>query len=133
MPQIKESMGFYTDKKVMTNVGASKHINEYDVLSDSVSEDGTRTIIIKPADKTEHLRLVSELADKMVEKLGEGDNKLLCKMLYDTLRDYEDKEIAKMHRRVVLGKAPVKYKEGCFKLIIGDGRRKNSHEIMLVE
>ena len=133
MKNPKENMSFYGDKKAIATVGISKHLHEYDIVSEKTDDDGTRTIIIKPTDKTEFLRLVNELADKMVEKLGEGENKLLRKMLYDTLRDYEDKEIVKMHRKVVLGEMPVKYKEGCFKLIIGDGRRKNSHEIMLIE
>lgn len=129
----KEAMSFYRGGKVYLTKPPSRHITEYNVVSDEITEDGSRIISLKPADKTEHLRLCSELADRMVERLGEGDNKLLRKMLLDTLRDFEDKSVVSMHRMVVLGKAPVKYREGCFKLIIGDGRRKNSHEIMLVE
>jgi len=44
-----------------------------------------------------------------------------------------DKDVATMHKKVVLGKAPVKHREGCFKIIIGDGRRKNHHEIQLID
>ena len=98
--------------KFLATKGVSKHITEYDIVSDTTSENGTRTILIKPTDKTEILKLCAELADKMVEKMGEGDNKLLRTMLLDTLKDYEDKNIQDMHKRVVLGKAPVKYREG---------------------
>lgn len=133
MQNPKENISFYRGNKAYANVGISKHIHEYDVESDVSAPDGTRTIVMIPTDKSDHLRLCKELADKMVEKLGEGENKLLRKMLLDTLRDYEDASVEDMHRQVVLGEKPVKYKEGCFKIIIGDGRRRNSHEIMLVE
>lgn len=129
-----ENMSFKgKHKKVFTTKGTSRHINEYDIVSDIVDRDGVRTIVIKPSDKTEHLRLCNELADKMVIRLGEGQNKLLRKMLFDTLRDYGDEDVKDMHKQVVLGEAPVKHREGCFKLIIGDGRRKNHHEIMLID
>jgi hypothetical protein len=128
-----ENMSFYRNKKVLTTKGISKHLNEYDIVSDNVEGDGIRTIVIKPSDKTEHLRLCKELATKMVEKMGEGDNRLLNNMLFDTLRDYRDKEVIEMHKKVVLGKETVKHKEGCFKIIIGDGRKKNHHEIMLID
>ena len=128
-----ENMSFYKSKKIYATRGISKHVNEYDIVSDVTSEDDIRTIVIKPSDKTEHLRLCAELANKLVEKLGEGENKLLRTMLLDTLRDYKDKDIQDMHKKVVLGKAPVKYREGCFKIIIGDGRKANHHAIMLIE
>ena len=121
------------ERKMLSTKGISKHLIEYDILSDTTAEDGSRTIIFKPSDISEHLRLVGEVADAMVMKLGEGENKLLRTMLADTLRDYETKDIKDMYRKVVLGEQPVKYREGCFKLIIGDGRTKGRHEIMLVE
>ncbi len=128
-----ENLSFYRNKKAMGTKGVSRHINEYDIASDVTNEEGVRTIVMKPADKTEHLKLCDELANKMVEKLGGGDNKLLRTMLFDTLRDYGEKDVKSMHKMVVLGKAPVKHREGCFKIVIGDGRKKSSHEIMLVD
>lgn len=128
-----ENFSFYRNKKICATKGISKHINEYDVVSDETNSGGVRTIVIKPIDKTKHLKLCRELASKMVEKLGEGENRLLRTMLFDTLRDYVDKAVVSMHKMVVLGEAPVKHRESCFKIIIGDGRKKNHHEIQLIE
>lgn len=132
MKKPKENLSIYKDE-VLGTKGISKHIYYFDLVSDETTEDGRRVIVLKPTDKSEHLKFCRDLADNMVEALGEGDNKLLRKMLYDTLRDYNEKDIKDMRDMVVLKKSPVKYREGCFKLIIGDGRRKDSHEIMLVE
>jgi hypothetical protein len=119
--------------KMLSTKGISKHLIEYNILSDTIGEDGTRTLVFKPTDASKFLQRVAELAAAMVEKLGEGENKLLRTMLADTLRDYREEDIDDMYRKVVLREQPVKYREGCFKLIIGDGRKKGRHEIMLVE
>jgi len=129
----EEHISLYLGRKALIAKGVSRHISEFDVVSDQTGDDGTRTIVIKPADKTEHLKRCKELAGKMVERLGEGENKLLRAMLYDTLRDYKDSDVEDMYKKVVLGEAPVKHREGCFKIIIGDGRRRGHHEIQLID
>lgn len=133
MAKVKENISVYADKKVYTNIGESKHVNEYDLLSDTIDDEGTRTIIIKKVDKSEHLSRCKELAGLLVEKLGEGDNKLLNTMLYDTLRDYEEKDVIRMISDITKKGEPVKHREGCFKITVGDARKRNHHEIMLVD
>lgn len=129
----RENFSLYRDKKILAIKGSSKHLIEYDVVSDETNQEGIRTIVIKPSDKTEHLKVCKELADKMVARLGEGENKLLRTMLFDTLRDYKEKDVIDMHKKVVMGGAPVKHRESCFKIIIGDGRKRGHHEIQLIE
>jgi len=54
-------------------------------------------------------------------------------ILFDVLKAYEDKEVDRLYRYVVELDEPVKPREGCYKVIVGDGRRKDSFHIMMRE
>lgn len=133
MADPKENMSFYKNE-VLTTKGRSSHIaNEYLIESDTTEEDGTRVIRLKPKDKTEFLAKARELANAIAERIGEGKSKLFKNMLFDLLKEYEEKSLHRIYKRVMAGKEPVRAEEGCFKIIIGDGRRRNHDEIQLVE
>ncbi len=129
----KENMSFYPKGKVFSAKGRGTHItNEYQLIGDEVSVDGNRIIKLKLIDQTEHLQHCSDLANKLVVQLGEPVSSLLRTVIYDSLRDFLETDILDMLKQIGKGEQ-VKKREGCFKLIIGDGRKKRHHEIMLSE
>ena len=122
----EETFTIYSRKKEVLLSKTGDHIDkEYHLESDTMAEDGTRTIIMKPKDLTELERKKRELALAIAKSLGEEKSKLLKELLYDALRDYQHKEIEEMHKKVLEKKEAVKTRPGCFRIIIGDGRRKN--------
>jgi len=128
-----ETFTLYKKRKEALATTRIGHIEkEYDLITDEVDENGVRVIRMKPKVSTELAKLRNELADKIMEKLGET-SKMLRKLLLDTLNDYNDASIKRMHRKVVLGIAPVKATKGCFEIIIGDGRKKSSDTIRIRE
>ena len=129
--RIRENISLYRRGVAYAAKREGGHITgSYDVLNDETDNEGIRTIILKTQDKVKHLTIVKELAKLLAEKLGEGESKTFISLLEDTLIDYEEESILRM-----LDKAkkdiPVKTREGCFKIIIGDGRRKNADIIDL--
>ena len=111
------------------------HIKEeYDLLRDESGPDGTRTIILKKKDLPEIQRMRDELVEKLCEKLGEPkESKMIRKIILDALKDYNLTSLKRIYNKVVLGEVPVKARPGCFEIIIGDGRKKNSDIIQLRE
>ena len=103
---------------------------EYNVVRDETDEEGMRTIVLQEKDLTPLREKARKLADVVAANIGEGDSKILRELLFDVFKDYYEKTIDKLLKMIAEGK-PVKVREGCFKVIIGDGRRKNSEEIML--
>jgi len=103
---------------------------EYKIERDERTEDGTRTIVLKPIDLTERRIKVKKLVNLIADALGESKSKNFMAILTDTLKDYELNNIEKLIAKIERGQ-PVKSKEGCFKIVIGDGRKKHSDEIML--
>lgn len=65
-----------------------------------------------------------------MEKLGEPTSRTLKKLLSDVFFDYFPEAIERLYNKIVEKGVRVKEKEGCLKLVIGDGRCKDSEEIM---
>ncbi len=103
---------------------------DFDLVSDAVDDDGNRVIVLKPHDLTEHHERLDRLVSLLTECL-DPHSKLFPELLHDALVDYSEKDVERMLRKVESGREKVSTREGCFRLFIGDGRRKNSEEIML--
>jgi len=132
MPEIKEGFSIYRDGTVYQSRGRSDHIDkEYNLLKDE-SFEGVRTIVLQEKDLTTQREKARKLADLMADKIGEGGSKALKEMLYDIFKDYFEENLDKLIRRIEKGE-PVRAKEGCFKIVVGDGRTKKSEHIMLRE
>ena len=132
MAEPKESISLYKDRALLGK-GRSPHIDkEYEILEDK-QEGDVRTIILKEKDLKPYWERVQKLVDIMADKLGEGESKAFKGLLFDALKDFEEKPFDKLYRQVVEGERPVKVREGCFKLIVGDGRKGDSWHIMLRE
>ena len=67
-----------------------------------------------------------------MEKVGER-GRMLKEILLDTMMDYHDTAIKRMHRKVVLGEEPVRKGKGCYYISIGDGRKKGSDILRIRE
>lgn len=131
---MSETITFYGGRKEALATVREGHVQkEYDIISDSAEEDGTRHIIIKEKDLSELTKMREELVDAVAEKLGEGGSKAFKQILLDSLTDYSHLDVKRMHRKVVLQKEapPIKATRGCLEVIIGDGRRKSSDIIRI--
>ena len=92
-----------------------------------------RVISLSPLDTKpieEKVRLVTE---GILEALGEIDSKTMRTLLTDQLKSYWDDDIEDMYTKVVVKKEKVKTRPGCFRIIIGDGRKKGHGEIQLTD
>jgi len=122
----KESITLYRRGVAFAAKKEGGHITgDYNILKDEIVE-GVRTIVLKERDKKEFIQKVKELSRVLAEKLGEGKSKTLIKILEDVFIDYSDDALDKLHERVIWGKEPVKSREGCFHIIVGDGRKNSS-------
>ena len=129
--RLKESINLYKDV-AMVQKPPSEHCIEYEILDDTTDTEGRRTIIIKPRDMAIYRQKVEEIIGLLTKQMEEQDNKIVQGLLRDVLGDYWEENLDKVLKKLKTGE-PVKVKEGCFKLIIGDGRRKNHEEIILRE
>jgi len=130
-----EAMSLDSRKKEALASSKVGHIErEYNIVSDAVGEDGCRTIVLKPRDMTTLKKAKQELASEICRRLNETGT-VFKKILMDTLKDYKEADILQMHKRLLLDEKPppVKATPGCFKIILGDGRKKNSHHISIRE
>jgi len=124
--RVKEQIALYRRGVAYAAKREGGHITgDYDILKDETIE-GVRTIVLKERDRKEFLQKVKELSKVLAEKLGEGKSKTFIKILEDVFIDYEDENLDKLYERVVQGKEPVKSREGCFHIIVGDGRKKGA-------
>jgi hypothetical protein len=131
MPEIKVGFSIYGDGTVYQSKGRSEHIDkEYSLIEDNTDKAGRRTIILQEKDLTLQKEKARKLANLIADRIGEGSSKTFKEMLYDIFKDYYEKTLDKLVKRVEKGE-PVKVKEGCFKILIGDGRTKKSECIML--
>lgn len=131
-----ETITLYKGRKEALASSRVGHLEkEFDILSDTVGEDGVRTITIKPKDLAELNKLRKELVEAIAKKLGEAGSRTFKRILSDTLREYRDSDIKRMHSQLVVAKVKptVKATRSCFEIIIGDGRKKNSHIIRIRE
>ena len=125
MPR-SETITFYKARKEGLASTRMGHIEkEYSIESDLSSEDGTRTIILKPKDLSKIDSMRKEIVDSLMGKLGET-SKTLKAILKDTLRDYGDASLKRLYRKVVLGQETIRKGPGCFYISVGDGRKKSS-------
>ena len=133
MPQEKESITFYRDGSAMMGKLPGTHIDkEYDVVQDQTDGVGIRTIVLREKDLAPVREKARKLADVIAAKIGESGSATVKDLLFDVFRDYDEKTIDKLLKSIAAGQ-PVKVREGCFKVVIGDGRRKDRDEIMLRE
>ena len=127
-----ENISFYKGKKEALSATSGTHIDKYyEIISDK-DEGGKRVITLQEKDMSSHTANVKALVDELLAQLGETESRLMKTMLLDHLKDYKESDVIDMLRKVRAG-AKVKPSEGCFKIIIGDGRKKKSHTIQLVD
>jgi len=137
IPKGKETITLFNNKLAtvykISREEAVSHGIDYDILQDTkVEGDNTRTITLKKRPTTDRQKKLNEVTETILEKLGEKESKLLRRLLKDATADYFDEIVEELYSEVILKKKPVKSREGCFKIIIGDGRKKNHHEIQLL-
>jgi hypothetical protein len=133
MPEPKESISLYRQGYAYLGTHEGGHIDkEYDILKDETSPEGVRTIVLRERDLTAFKEKAARITDLLLEKIGESDSKAMRGLLCDILGDFTEKHLDEIEWKLGRG-APVKIREGCYKILIGDGRRKNSVEIMLRE
>ena len=133
MAQEKQNMTFYRDGTVLMSKCPGTHVDtEYNVVRDETDEAGVRTIVLREKDLTVLQDKARRLATAIAEKIGEAGSTVVHDLLFDVFKDYHELELDRLLRMVAKGQ-PVKVKEGCFKVVIGDGRRRNCAEVMLRE
>ena len=118
------------DRAIVMKPGVHK-VHDYVLSSKEKSDDGTLTIVLKPRDMKEIKRKLNKLVNTLAVKLNEPDSKVVKGILKDKLSEFWDEDVEELYNKVVVENQSVKAKEGCFKIIIGDQRRKNSDAIML--
>jgi len=132
MPEIKEDFSVYRDGTVYQSKGRSDHIaKEYTLVRDETYQ-GHRVIELQEKDLTTLQEKAKRLANLIADKIGEGKSKTVKDILFDVLKDYFEKSLDQLLKKIEKGE-PVRAKEGCFKIVIGDGRTKKSDHIMLRE
>ena len=104
---------------------------DYIVEKDEIGKEGKRVLVLAPRPMEDIIQKRKEVVQTILKKLGESRSKTLKKLLTDVFSDYFPESIERLHDSIVAKDKPVKQVEGCFKLIVGDGRRKDSEEIML--
>ncbi len=134
MPKRKEVI-LFSDKGTALSgkhkKGKLGHWNGYwNVKSDKTNKAGERTIVLKKQDRKNIDKKREEVIEGLLKGLKEK-SKALRGLLDDVLQDTWDENIENLYERVIVKKQKVSIGDGCFKLSIGDGRRKNSTEIML--
>ena len=133
MAREKQNMTFYRDGTVLMSKCPGTHVDtEYDVVRDETDEAGVRTIVLREKDVTVLRDKARRLATAIAEKIGEADSAVVHGLLFDVFKDYHERDMDRLLKMVATGQ-PVKVREGCFKVVIGDGRRRTSAEVMLRE
>lgn len=129
----KEHLSLYRGGFAYAATREGGHITgDYEILGDT-TEEGVRTIVLKEKDTAPHLERVKKLTRVILERLGETRSRVLRELLEDTLRDYKPEDVERVLNKIVEKKEPVKTKEGCYRIIIGDGRRKNCEVLHIGE
>ena len=80
-------------------------------------DDTLDEVVLVEVDKKEYDQRIGTLVDSLIEKVDEKG--LLKEVITNALRSLPLKEIVKIERRVEKGK-PIKSKEGCVMLAVGD-------------
>lgn len=129
-----ENVTLYKGKKEALASTREGHLEkEYNIVADVTDKDGVRTVVLKLKDLSELVAKKKELVEVVAKALGEGRSKVFKEILLDSLGDYKSKDIERIHRKLVIEKRdlPIKAVKGCYEVIIGDGRRKDSDIISI--
>lgn len=110
--------------------GRMRHFDRhYKIVSDK-AKGSKRVLVLELQDQKEIERKKREIIDAIAKSVGDTGKQFKA-IMHDTLNDYTDPAITEMYDKIIKKKQPVKVKEGCFKIVVGDGRKKNHSEIML--
>ena len=117
-PEITETLEL-TNIGVVYVQGEKEHHtkSKYQLVGDETSGD-IRTITMKTFDKTEINKKLSELVDVIAKQIG-GDSEFAKLVIKDSLDEYFDETIERLHKRVIEDKEPIKRREGCMYLQVG--------------
>ena len=91
-------------------------------------EKGDRIIILRERDMTAYKKKITHVTNLLMKAIGSKDATLRG-YLRDTIGEYLPKELEIIRSKIEDDGEVVKPKEGCFKLVIGDGRKKGHYEI----
>ncbi len=128
----KETIRISRKGTAYSNLEGERHsVADYIVDSDETKEDGKRVLVLAPRPMEDTSQKTKELVRVMLKRLGEPRSRTLKRLLSDVFVDYFPEAIERLYDKIVVKGEPVKEKEGCFRLIVGDGRRRESEEIML--
>lgn len=130
-PKMKEKLGVYDNNKVVSFKGEGRHVSKHFKIISDRSAGKKRFIVLEEMDRTEIETKKKELLEAILINMGDEKNKTVRALITDVLNDYTDESVTDLHDRVVVKKQKVQAKEGCFKLVIGDGRSKKRKEIMI--
>jgi len=135
-PKRAEQILVYDNKTLIAGrcnrSGRMRHFDRYYKIVSDKTKGSKRILILELQDRKEIERKKREIIET-IAKATKDNSETFKALLDDALSDYIDSAILEMHARVVKKKQPVKVKEGCFKIVVGDGRKKNHGEIMLRE
>ena len=128
----QEHLMLHKDGRVLQTLPNNPdHTIDFEIVEDTTDEEGIRTLRIQKTDTTEFDTKRKKLITRLLEALGEPRSRILRKLLDDVLIEYWPDSLDDLYQRVVVRGEPVKAKEGCFKLVVGDARRADHCEIML--
>lgn len=127
----KEKIVITRSKTAYTTDYAVRHaVKDYDVVSDETSKEGVRTIVLKPSTLTpERDRLVEENTDMIMKSLKDS-SPTLRGIIFDTVKNGTLNNLRKLNKMLKSGKK-VSTSSGCFRLYVGDGRKKNSVALVI--
>ena len=130
-----ETITFYSRKnEALSALGSGRHVDtEYEIIGDEVAESGERLIRLKKKDVTEEIRKKKDLVTKVCESVGETSTGMFSKVLADTFLDYDEKSVDRMLKALERGEPVKKAARHCFRLYIGDGRKRRSQLIEIRE
>lgn len=103
---------------------------QFTVVGDELQEGGMRVLHLAPRDQTKREKQVAEIIDKVCGSIKDGSETMRA-LLADVLITQWDEAIDDLHQRIFAKGAKIKAQPGCFKIIVGDGRKKDHRELML--
>lgn len=107
---------------LVTDTKTGEITTEYDVIEDTVGEDGVRIMKFKKTSRDSEVKTKrSELIDTLLVALGEKDSKAFSMLLENAIKSFGPDIIEDLHKKVVVDKKPVKARKGCFEIAIGKG------------
>lgn len=112
--------------------GRMRHFDRhYKIVSDK-AKGSKRILVLELQDRKEIERKKREIIEVIAKSVGDTGKQFKA-IMHDTLNDYTDSAITEMYNKIIKKQQPVKVREGCFKIVVGDGRKKGHLEIALRE